>query len=270
MNYNEYLPSETIAPYVRCYWNLENHDTSIPPNRERVFPDGCIELIFHYGDLFRKYHSDKHFVVQPRCFIHGQLKKFIELEATGRIGIFSVRFQPGGLQGFIDFDVSELTGKVIPVDEIWGRHGEDLADEILKATNPEQRIVLIEKFLLSRLSRTEHEQVLASCVDMIMNRHGNISIEELVSAQGISKRQIERIFTSGVGLSPKFMARIVRFNHTLQMIENKTFDNFTSVAFEVGFYDQAHFIKDFKELTGLNPKKYFSENLEMTKFFNLD
>lgn len=270
MVYNEYNPSETLAPYIRCYWNLENQDTSTARNRERIFPDGCIELIFHYGDLFRKYDTENTYEIQPRSFIHGQLKRFIEIEATGRIGIFSVRFQPGGLQGFIGFNVSELTDRVVSIEEIWGKDGQNISDEILKAGNPEERIQAIEKFLLSKLTATDKDKLIANCVDMIIQRHGNISIEELVVAQGISKRQIERMFTAGVGISPKFMARIIRFNHTLQMIENKTFNNFTSVAFEVGFYDQAHFIKDFRELTGLNPKQYFSTNLELVRFFNLD
>ena len=86
----------------------------------------------------------------------------------------------------------------------------------------------------------------------------------------VGPRHLERRFLKAVGLPQKAFSRIVRFNNALKLIEQKDFSTFSNVAYDGGFYDQAHFIRDFKDLTGLNPKQYFSENLEMVKFFNLD
>ncbi len=269
MDYQVFGPQEKLSRHIKCYWNLDNDDDSAPHSRERVFPDGCIELIFNYADLMQKFENGKS-EIQQRHFIHGQLKKFIELESTGTIGIFSVRFHPAGLQPFIDFDVSALTGKTMTVTEIWGESGNIFEKQMYAAQNTAERIAATESFLLDRLDRSrKNDPGIGLCVDAIVATSGRATIEELSEKFHVGKRHLERKFLSTVGLSQKLFSRIIRFNSALQLIENKDFSTFTHVAHEGGFYDQAHFIRDFKDFTGLNPKQYFSENLEMVKFFNL-
>lgn len=269
MDYQLYFPQDKLAPYVKCYWSLANGPENA--SRERVFPDGCIELIFHSGDLFKKYDSQTQSHIQPRSFIHGQIKKCIEIEPTGETKIFSVRFQPGGLQRFIDFDVDELTDKTLSVAEIWNAEGNATEKAMLSAKTDAAKIETIENFLLSRLGKSKrHDTDVEYCVNELVQTHGSASIDAFAATLHIGKRQLERKFVAGVGLSPKMLARILRFQHTLQLIENHEFESFTKVAYDGGFYDQAHFIKDFRQFTGLNPKKYFSENLEMAKYFAFD
>lgn len=271
MHYNEYPPSGKLEQYVKCYWQLEqDEDEASLKERERIFPDACTEMIFHFGDLFRKYTGGSHSELQPRCFIHGQLKRYMEVEPSGRVGIFSVRFKPAGLGRFIDRDMSALNDKVIPLEDLWGNDAINFELKILEAENHLQRISITEEFLLTKLCGDGSvHKLLADCVAKVIESNGSSSIESICSEFSIGKRQLERLFISGVGLSPKFVSRIIRFNHALQLIENNSGGNFTSVAFEGGFYDQAHFIKDFRELTGLNPKQYFAENPVLVKFFNL-
>lgn len=269
MEYQVFDPQEKLSPYLKCYWNLDNDEDSAPHSRERIFPDGCIELIFNYADLMQKFENGKA-EIQQRHFIHGQLKKFMELESTGKVGIFSVRFQPAGLQPFIDFDVSQLTEKTMTVAEIWGDSGSDFEKQMQAAQTISDRIATTENFLLHRLAQSrKNDPAISLCVGAIVATSGRATIEELSEQFHIGKRHLERKFLATVGLSQKLFSRIIRFNHALQLIENKDFSTFTHVAHEGGFYDQAHFIRDFKAFTGLNPKQYFSENLEMVKFFNL-
>lgn len=269
MDYQIFEPTPELTSHVRYYWNLDSGDDPEPHARERVFPDGCIELIFNYADLMRKF-EDGRTEIQQRHFIHGQLKKFIELESTGKVGIFSVRFQPAGLQRFIDFDVSDLTEKTMTVAEIWGDEGTHFNAQMLAAKTTQQRIDITESFLLTRLQSGKNDDTISRCVSEIIASDGGQTIDELSEKFHIGKRHLERKFLSTVGLSQKLFSRIIRFNKALQLIENKDFSTFTSVAHQGGFYDQAHFIRDFKEITGLNPKQYFSENLEMVKFFHLE
>lgn len=269
MDYQLYFPSESLAPYVKCYWSLANEAEN--GSRERIFPDGCIELIFHSGDLFRKYDTADSFHIQPRSFIHGQITKAIEIEPTGETKIFSARFHPGGLQRFIDFEVGQLTGITKSVTEIWGEKGTKLELEMLAADSDTARIGILEEFLSGRLAHSRrHDTDTEYCVNKIVASNGTAAIEDIASERRIGKRQLERKFIAAVGLPPKMLARILRFQHTLQLIENHAFVSFTQVAYDGGFYDQAHFIKDFRQFTGLNPKKYFSENLEMAKYFAFD
>lgn len=270
MNYSTFHPGENLLRYLRCYWVLESGQDPEPPSRDRVFPDGCIELIFHYGDLFKKYNHHNVAEIQPRAFIHGQLKKYMDLEPTGNVGIFSARFNPGSLQAFVNFEVSKITGHTITIEEAWPGQGKLLENEMLLASGTEERQSLVETFLTAQLKegRAEHK-LIEYCVDYIIRHEGHVALETLAEKTKLSTRSLERLFNSAVGLSPKLFCRIIRFNNALQLIEKKDFRSFTAVAHEGGFYDQAHFIKDFKAFTGLNPKKYFSENHEMVKFFNL-
>ncbi|MBA9072297.1 AraC-like DNA-binding protein [Flavobacterium gossypii] len=269
MDYKLYSPNNRLSKYIRCYWSLDNLKDSTPHSRERIFPDGCIELIFNHGDLFVTYNPKGEAEVQPKSFIHGQLKKFIEVQGIGKVGIFSIRFQPPGLQPFIDLPVSNLTEVFMEVSKIW-KEGSLLEEDMNRCQSNDERITVIENFLESRLENAPNNDDIERCVEEIIKSDGMISIEKLTEDLNTGKRHLERKFLSNVGLSLKLFSRIIRFNNALQLIENKDFRNFTNVAHDGGFYDQAHFIKDFKYFTGLNPKQYFSENLEMAKYFNLE
>lgn len=268
MEYCEYPPSAALAPFVKCFWSLESDEEA--HERERIFPDGSIELILHYRDLFRKYDEAGNFVVQPKSFFHGQLKRYFELQATGKIGIFSVRFHPAGLRPFVPFSIDDITDDTVPTSAAWGEKAAQLETDLLAAQTTDQRIALMETFLLGQLKREQVDSIVEKSVERIIEQSGITSVDEIAQQQTIGKRALERRFQQSVGLSPKLFARIIRFNYALQLIEKRDFSNFTTVAYEGGFYDQAHFIKDFQDLTGLNPKQYFSENLEMVRFFNLD
>ncbi len=270
MNYTIYQPDEELSKYIKYHWSLEDFETETPHSKERVFPDGCIELIFHYGDHFKKIYDTGTTNLQPKSFIHGQITRYIELQGTGKIGVFSVRFKPAGLQPFIHFDVLKITDSTLSVAEIWGDDGNQLETTILEATTNEERVEIVERFLKSVLGTSKkNNEAIDFCVEAVLQSNGTISIEKLADELQIGKRQLERKFQAVVGLNLKMFSRITRFNYALQLIEKKEFDGFTKVAYDGGFYDQAHFIKDFKNITGLNPKQYFSENLEMVKFFNL-
>jgi AraC-like DNA-binding protein len=270
MEYNVYEPSEELSKYIRCFWSLESAENETQHKKERVFPDGCIELIVHYHDLFKIHYPHSPAELQGRSFIHGQLKKFMELEATGRIGVFSARFHPAGLRPFVDFDIHTLTNKTVALTDIWKEDAVELEQNVINCKNDKERIEVTTQFLIRKLSsKKSDDNLMVNSVQLIIENSGMLSLDELCTNVGLGKRQFERKFISEVGLNPKTFSRIIRFNSALQLIEKKDFSGFTSVAHEGGFYDQAHFIKDFKELTGLNPKKYFSENMEMVKFFNL-
>lgn len=270
MEYNVYDPREELARQIRYHWSLDA-GADDPKERERIFPDGCIELIFNYGELFRKHEPDGSSFLQPRGMIYGQIKSFIEVEPTGAVGLFSTRFNPAGLKPFIDFDVDYFTGRALTVAELWGDDGIALEQAMIACADNEARKATVEAFLLKRPESVAFDnRDVEYCVDALLQSEGTVSIDKLADELEIGQRQLERKFVAAVGLSPKFLARIFRFQNTLQLIEKKEFVSFTNVAYDGGFYDQAHFIRDFKEFTGLNPKQYFSENLEMAKHFAFD
>ena len=255
MNYRTYSPHPSLTRYIRCYWTLDGNDTS-KGSRERIFPDGCIELIFHHGDVFRKILRETDATTQPRSFLHGQLRRYMEVESTGKIGIFSVRFQPHGLRAFLNVDTHELTGKVVGLEELWGVEGLILEERMLEAASTDERIRIVESFLICKL-HSPCDGTIYFCVQAILNSAGSISIEDLSSEVNLGRRQLERNFLRAIGLSPKLLTRIIRFQNTLSKIENNSDMSLTDVAYTSGLYDQSHFIKDFKDFSGLNPLEYF-------------
>ena len=267
MQYRTYPPSNFLSKYIRYYWTLEKEIQTESINKERIFPDGCMELVFHYGDLFKKYSGDFKSRQQPRSFIHGQLKRYIDVEPTGKIGVFSIRFLPGGLQPFLKMDVADLTEKEASVEDIWGWAGILLEEKIMEAPTSSVRIKIVEDFLQQQMATSvERFLPIDYCVHSILHSRGSASIQSMSNEINLGRRQLERRFTASVGLSPKLLMRIVRFQNTLHHIDKKAMDSLTGIAYANGFYDQSHFIKDFKEFTGNNPRKYFNVDLELAKY----
>jgi AraC-like DNA-binding protein len=267
MNYHVYDPIPELAPFVKCFWTLDD-DGNSGNSRQRIIPDGCMEMIFHYGDLYKQYFEDGESIIQPRSFIFGQITRYIEIEPTGISGIVAVRFLPEGLVPFLDIPVSTLVNRAVSLTDIFGEKGKRLEQEIILAESNGERIKLLENFLLSQLTDPKTiDNITRACVETIFKSRGQLDVKNVAGKIKINRRNIERRFASAVGLSPKLLSRLVRLQATLKMLEQKKFSNLTSLAYENGYYDQAHFIRDFKEFTGVSPKSFFSDNLKLSGLF---
>ena len=267
MNYQVYNPSPELQPFVKCFWSLEDEATN-EHAKQRILPDGCIEMVLHYGDPYRQYFEDGSSILQPKSFIYGQITKYIEIAPTGVSGIISARFLPDGISPFINLPVSSLENKAVPLAEVFFEDGKKLEEKMLKANDNKERIKLIETFLLSRLTEpTTIDTITKSCVEVIFQSKGQIGLAELADKMNINRRNMERKFIAAIGISPKQLARVARLQATLKMLEQKKFTSLTEIAYENGYFDQAHFIKDFKEFTGISPKSFFADNLKLSALF---
>ena len=227
-----------------------------------------MEMIFHCGDLYRQYFDDGSSIIQPRCFVFGQLTRPLEIEPTGDTCIFSVRFHPDGFLPFASMPIKEMENVAIPLEKLFGIDGLHIEEKILNANATSERIKLIETFLLTRLTDMDTiDRLVKSTVNTILSANGQLSVVELSDQLKISRRQLERKFLSAIGLSPKQLSKTIRLQATLKMLLNKVVTSLTELAYENNYYDQAHFIKDFKEFTGLTPKEFYRSNLKMSSFF---
>jgi AraC-like DNA-binding protein len=267
VDYQVYTPSPELQPFVKCFWTLED-EAKAEPVKQRVVPDGCMEMIFHCGDLYKQYFKDGSFVIQPRSFVFGQITSYIEIAPTGISQIIAARFLPEGLLPFLQIPVTELENKAVAITDVFGEKGKQLEERVITAPDYRERIQIIEEFLLSRLSDPlTIDSIMQACVETIFRTQGQLGVVELAGAMNINRRNMERKFTSAVGLSPKQLSRVVRLQAALKMLEQKKYTSLTSLAYENGYYDQAHFIKDFREFTGMNPKSFFSDNLKLSALF---
>ena len=267
MDYKTYTPSSDLSSFIKCYWSLDGAPEA-EPVKQRIIPDGCMEMIFHYGDLYKQYFSNGSSIIQPKCFVFGQITTLLEIEPTGVTGIFAVRFKPNGLTPLISMPLSEMENRAVSLSELFGENGTDLEKKVLKAKHNVDRIKIIESFLLGRLMTTEAvDRIAKESVEIITQLKGQLTVDELTEQIKINRRQLERKFSSAIGLSPKQLSKIIRLQATLKMLANNQFTSLTSLAHEGDYYDQAHFIKDFKEFTCISPKKFFAGNLKMSTLF---
>lgn len=267
MDYQTYEPNKDLDAFIKCYWTLESPKQD-SPEKQTIVPDGCLEMIFHYGDLYRQYTESGNSILQPKCFVIGQLTRPLEIEPTGETGIFSVRFHPNGFLPLATIPIKEMENTAVPLEKLFGEAGTEMEQNILSAHSVSDRIKFIEAFLLNRLTNTEAiNQIVKSTVDTILSANGQLSIDEISRETNINRRQLERQFSSAIGLSPKQLSKTIRLQAALKMLLNKEFTNLTALAYESEYFDQAHFIRDFKEFTGLTPKEFYGKNLKMSSLF---
>ncbi|MBK6825661.1 MAG: helix-turn-helix transcriptional regulator [Chitinophagaceae bacterium] len=267
MNYQVFDPCDQLSAFVKCYWTLESITEKVP-ERQTIVPDGCMEMIFHYGDLYRQYTEDGNYIIQPKCFVFGQLTRPLEIEPTGKTGIFSVRFHHNGFFPFATIPIKEMENSAVPLEKLFGNSGLDLGDKLVNAGSTSERINLIEAFFLEKCTDIATvDRVVKSTVETMMTANGQLSVDAISRQKSINRRQLERKFSSAIGLSPKQLSKTIRLQATLKMLLNKQFTSLTALAYENDYYDQAHFIKDFKELTGFTPREFYGDNLQMSMLF---
>ena len=270
MDYKTYEPSYDLKPLVRCYWSLESKNGE-NSEKQIIVPDGCMEMIFHYGDLYRQYLQDGKKIIQPRSFVFGQLTRPLEIEPTGKTGILSVRFHPQGFLPLTTLPIKELENTATSLNKLFGEDGDKIEQEIIGINDNAKRIEHIERFLQGRLAKPGTiDRVIKSTVDTILTANGKLSVIEIAERNAIHRRQLERKFSTTIGLSPKQLSKTIRLQATLKMLLSKQFKNLTSLAYQGEYYDQAHFIKDFKEFTGFTPKEFYGESFTMSSIFYSD
>ena len=260
-------PSSELKEFVKCYWTLESLKDQTP-KINTIVPDGTMKLIFHYGDSYKNHLENGECYILPNCFLIGQLTRPFVVEPLGITGSFVVRFHPHGFSPFTTIPIKEMENTAIPLEKLFGKEGRKIGESILNAKSTFERIDIIETFLLNRLTdRTNIDNIVKSTVDTILTAKGHLSVNELSKQRNINRRQLTRKFSSTIGLSPKQLSKTIRLQNTLKTLLSKSNKSLTHLAYENEYYDQAHFIKEFKEFTGLTPKEFYGDDLKMSLIF---
>lgn len=269
MNYNTFKPHPDLESLINCYWTLEvpSEDN---PQKQRIIPDGTIEMAFILGDDIKRYTKGHEFILQPRTMVIGQTLEPFYIEPTGYVNTFAIRFYPYGFSNFVSKPIKDLVNKETPLKELFGEHSSMLLENrIVNAKNTRNRINIIEEFLLGELNdKSTIDKIVMSTIDALLLSNGNASIKNILSNDISKRRQLERKFKKQIGISPKQLGKVIRLQTALKLLLNKESEKLTNIAYECEFYDQAHFIKDFKEFTGINPKDFLgNENMTLSSLF---
>ncbi len=252
MRYREYRPGPALSPYVRVLWTLE-HAGEVP-GADRIFPDGCMEMVFHLGQPFEALDDAGRASVQPEAFLVGQMTRALRVRPSPVARVVGIRFRPGGAFPFLRRPQHELAGRLPALGDVWPallRERERLAEQ------PDMPSVVrrIEAMLTATASRAAlPDRRVAASAAAIARSGGSASVDRLASDCGLGPRQLERLFREHVGLGPKRLARIVRFQAGLRACEAGA--SFASAAHAAGYADQAHFAREFRAVAGLSPSAF--------------
>lgn len=269
MNYKTFQPHSDLKSLISCYWTLEvpaENETQ----RQRIVPDGCIEMAFILGDDIKRYTSEDTFILQPRAMVLGQTIEPFFIEPTGYVNTFAVRFYPYGFANFVTVPIRMLANRETPIEMLFEKKtAKKLEQEIIRATNTKQRIEIIERFLLKKLcERSTVDNIVRTTIDTLISTKGSTSISNILKEDPSKRRQLERKFVRQIGISPKQLSKVIRLQSALKMLLNEEGESLTNIAYESEYYDQAHFIRDFKEFTGISPKEFSgNENMALSSVF---
>ncbi|OQP39833.1 AraC family transcriptional regulator [Niastella yeongjuensis] len=248
----QFLPSPALQPYIKNFLIIDCEQGMV----NRILPDTSIVIAFRlrgqvsWSDNGGATHSF------PQTVISGIRDSSRLVDYAKETTNLLVIFKEGGAAAFFSAPLYELGSISVSLDHLIQRSKVcAIEEELAAADNNNQRILIVERFLLSELKITQSDALVSEAIQKIKRLKGDIKIKELVAGLPISRDPFEKRFRKITGTSPKHFAAIVRLK---SLIENYTDAiSFTEAAYSAGYYDQAHFIKDFRAFTGQTPHDFF-------------
>ena len=247
-----YIPCDILKPFVKSYAVYFTKDASA----YKVLPETGLVIGFQFkGKL--KYINNEKDIPLSTAGVTGINDSFRVFKNEANTGTVLVCFKPAGATIFFKEPLHELFRQSISLDNFMLRSVLLLLEEKLcEADSDKKRIDIVEKFLISRMISTEQDKLVLGALSLIHQHKGNVQMKDLAKQLHISQSPLEKRFRKAVGASPKKFASIVRLKNAIQQYNPQ--QSLTGLGYEAGFYDQAHFIKEFKTFTGDTPEQFFS------------
>ncbi len=263
-NFSTIKPSPLLAPFVSHYWTLKAGGAV--PAGERVIPTGSVSLIFHKADLMISLTEGK---TQPRSFLSGISTGYSDLRGSGELDMMAVVFQPLGGRIFFNAPLGEFRNMNVPIADTGDIELSGLSEKVLEERDTASAVVLIERFLISRLCRYDnHDCRRIGAAMREINRNPETNVSQTAGIACLSERQFGRIISEQVGTTPKDFMRIVRFQRALHTMQFEPGVNLVQLAAGCGYYDQAHMIKEFRRFSGYTPLEYVSACAPYSDYFS--
>lgn len=250
MKFDKYLPAERLKPYIK-YFVVSENDME---NEYKVFPSSGLVIGFQYkGQLTTIQDNIENKLASAG--ITGISDSYKVFKNSANIGTILVFFTEIGFTNFASPPANELFNLSLSLDTVFDKNSiSEVEEKLAFATTDRQRINIVEQFLLSQLKDIQADRLIVEAVKIIYQTQGTIRIKELIQKLCISQSPFEKRFRKMVGTTPKKFATIVRFNSVLGNLDKTK--SLTEISYENNFFDQAHFIKDFKQFTGDTPENF--------------
>jgi AraC-like DNA-binding protein len=237
-SYFEIAPPPRLAESVECFW-VSRHSVT-PEVPHRVLPDGCADILFTSSPG------------KSTLEVVGAMTQFQDYQTLPPQLFVGLRFHPGTWAAQVGAPANLITDRQISLDEFWGKRARTLLARMEDARSPTDCVSLLAESLSSILPSTPIQRALA----WMRSQHGIVALDQVVRQAGLSTRQFRRLCLRHTGLSPKLLARILRFRYALSRVHGQLGEH-AGLAADCGYFDQSHFIAEFQRFSGRTPANFY-------------
>jgi AraC-like DNA-binding protein len=257
MIYRIHIPAPPLSHFIEHFFYYESYHAT--HKMEKFLPDGSMDLLIDLTETPKKlFHNEEgsSYTTYNKSWLSGMKTEYILIDASVSTMI-GVHFKPGGAYPFFNLPVSELNNTTIETDILWNIDIHYIRDEILSCESIQNKFLVLEKhFQAKGKGKTEPNIFIQYAIDQLQHSPQLWTIERLAAKTGFTQKHLINLFKKYIGLSPKQFARIARFQKVIAGLEQQQPVEWTSIAYDCGYYDQAHFIKEFQSFSGINPSSY--------------
>lgn len=270
----EAQPVAMLTPFVECFWYVETNKEETKLQPDAILPNGSLNLIFNLsGNTHCEYTSEtcQQFQELKTRWLSGLRDSSIVVGPTVSTRVVGIRFKPAGLTPFMNIPSSEIINMTVNPDDLWGNEISEIHERLFTLQSIKDQFQLLEHWLIKQFHLHHEDEGLLRSLAILDHFSGHISIKQLSESADLSLRQYRRRFENTVGISPKKLARILRFKkliHRIQPCDNAV--NWSRLALDCGYYDQAHLINDFREFANVTPTQYLARQPVVPGFLPID
>lgn len=259
MIYRSHAPAPPLSHFIELLWYYEG--LTSPHQREKLLPDGSMELVIDLTEVPKKLHdsaSPERFTLFRKCWISGMQPGFLIIGNEPDSSMMGAHFRTGGAFPFFGFPLAELASQVVELDLVWKRDVLALRERLLEQPTIEAKFARLKAFLTERARQRLRTDRAVDFALSELASSPSLPVRELASRIGLSQKSLIARFNHRVGLAPKLVSRVYRFQRAVEAVARKRFDDWAALAVECGYYDQAHFNHEFRQFSGLRPTEYLS------------
>ena len=234
-----------------------SHDSANQKVLFEASPEGVFELVFQQGNsVWQKGQEDADWQQRDDAFVGGLHQQSYQVKLTPGAEIISVRFKPGAFKYVFRGRLNDFMNAKIPIDEVWSSQGRRLSARISEQPDHAAQLQAIAVFVQSQLDESRRS-VIDDAVNQVIRSGGRLTVTQLEQTAPLSQAQFRKRFREEVGLAPKKFTQIIRINAILNALQtNRSCGNLVDLAYQFNYFDQSHFIKDFKSVVGMTPRQY--------------
>ncbi|NOS93460.1 MAG: helix-turn-helix transcriptional regulator [Cyclobacteriaceae bacterium] len=252
MTYHQYAPPSVLKPYVRYFWSYDSHQSEEKHLQIKSFADRYPRFIFQDLEHFVPIHKQDG-EKMPACYISGIYTKDSVSIIGGTFSHFGISFHPHALHVFFGVEAHELVNTV-PEIQLFCRS--DIQSKLALAKSHHERVIISSKYLADKISTFNRIDPLVTQIIHSQAIDESANVWGVAHNLKISERSLERKFKIAIGVTPKKLQRIARFEKALQLLTQTRYSQLTELAHHLNYSDQSHFINDFRQFSGITPYEF--------------